>query len=124
MKTKEILYYFSKIAHAFQTRILVNSFAPYHGHSVCDAHFGAGKRMLRQNVGTGVVESEMTKHYLVNETERQSLLAKTLDFEAVKKAVEGIHSYAVPCILKIDATGSEKYMGWVRKETTLPNQRA
>ncbi|HII16481.1 TPA: divalent-cation tolerance protein CutA [Candidatus Woesearchaeota archaeon] len=60
----------------------------------------------------------------IAEENEVALLAKTLDFEAVKKAVEGIHSYAVPCILKIDATGSEKYMGWVRKETTLPNQRA
>lgn len=58
LKTKEILYYFSEIAATIRKPIEVNYFAPYHGHSVCDAHFGAGKRSLRQTVGVGLVESE------------------------------------------------------------------
>jgi hypothetical protein len=52
LKTKEILYYFSEIASQFRTPIHINYFAPHHGHSVCDAHFGQGKKMLRQVVGS------------------------------------------------------------------------
>lgn len=58
MKTKEILYYLSCCAETLRKEIEVNYFAPYHGHSICDAHFGAGKRELRKSVGTGVVIDE------------------------------------------------------------------
>ena len=58
MKTKEILYYFSEISQSIRKPIELNYFAPYHGHSVCDGHFGVGKRSLRQVVGQGLVESE------------------------------------------------------------------
>lgn len=30
-------------------------FAPHHGHSVCDGHFGSGKRALRNAIGSGVI---------------------------------------------------------------------
>jgi hypothetical protein len=58
LKTKEILYYISCCAQDVKKIIQVNYFAPYHGHSVCDAHFGAGKRELRKSVGSGVVINE------------------------------------------------------------------
>lgn len=58
LKTKEIIYYFSLVAEDIRKPIEVNFFAPYHGHSVCDAHFGSGKRSLRQTVGSGLVESK------------------------------------------------------------------
>lgn len=58
LKTKEILYYISCCAETIKKEIQVNYFAPYHGHSVCDAHFGAGKRELRKSVGSGVVINE------------------------------------------------------------------
>jgi hypothetical protein len=33
-------------------------FAPYHGHSVCDGHFGKGKQELRSTIADGVLISE------------------------------------------------------------------
>lgn len=33
----------------------LNFFAPHHGHSVCDGHFGSGKRALRNAIGSGVI---------------------------------------------------------------------
>ena len=33
----------------------MNFFAPHHGHSVCDGHFGCGKRALRTAIGNGVI---------------------------------------------------------------------
>ena len=45
------------------------------------------------------------------------LLAKTSDksFEKVKKEVKAIHSYDVPCILKLETEGNKEYMDWVDK---------
>ena len=46
-----------------------------------------------------------------------AILAKTTEknYEKIKKAVSKIHSYDVPCILKIDAEANEKYDDWVEK---------
>ena len=43
------------------------------------------------------------------------MLAKTSDanFEKVKKEVTKIHSYDIPCILKIDTEVNKEYMDWV-----------
>ncbi len=48
------------------------------------------------------------------------LLLKTVDenFDKVKEEVEKIHSYEVPCILKINAEANEEYMDWVKKSTS------
>ena len=47
------------------------------------------------------------------------LLAKTTEenFEKIKKEVESIHSYSIPCVLKIPAEANERYSGWVKGET-------
>jgi len=48
--------------------------------------------------------------------EKESLLvAKTIEekFEQIKKEVEKIHSYKIPCILKIPVEANEKYRKWV-----------
>jgi hypothetical protein len=58
LKTKEILYYFSKAAASHQIHCQMNFFASYHGHSICDGHFGASKKRLRVKVGAGVVENK------------------------------------------------------------------
>jgi hypothetical protein len=58
LKTKEILYYFSKAAASHQIHCQLNFFASYHGHSICDGHFGAGKKRLRVKVGAGVENKE------------------------------------------------------------------
>ena len=46
------------------------------------------------------------------------IMAKTLEykFERIKEEVSKLHSYTVPCILKIDAESNEKYNEWVRRE--------
>ena len=46
------------------------------------------------------------------------ILAKTTEknYERIKKEVKKIHSYDVPCILKIDAEADESYDEWVKKE--------
>ena len=47
------------------------------------------------------------------------ILAKTLEknYNKIKEEVSKIHSYDVPCILKIDAEANERYDEWVKKET-------
>ncbi len=46
------------------------------------------------------------------------LIAKTLEenFEKVKTEVEKIHSYTIPCIVKIPVSSNEKYFEWLRNE--------
>ena len=43
------------------------------------------------------------------------LLIKTTDerWEAVKEEVKKMHSYEVPCIMKIDAEANKEYADWV-----------
>jgi hypothetical protein len=48
-KTKELLFYFSELEDRIGVSISLNFFAPHHGHSICDGHFGTGKRHLRAN---------------------------------------------------------------------------
>ena len=47
-----------------------------------------------------------------------AIMAKTKgkNFEKVKQEVRKIHSYKMPCILKIDAEANEEYDRWVNKE--------
>jgi len=46
------------------------------------------------------------------------LVAKTVDvnFKNIKKEVEKIHSYDIPCIVKIPAEANKNYFDWVKKE--------
>ena len=46
------------------------------------------------------------------------LIAKTIEanFEKVKKEVEKIHSYTIPCIVKIPVSSNKKYFDWLRGE--------
>jgi len=50
--------------------------------------------------------------------EEYVLIAKTIDnkFELIKNEVEKIHSYDVPCIIKIPVNANEKYYDWIKKE--------
>ena len=40
------------------------------------------------------------------------LLEKKL-FDKVKKEVEGMHSYSVPCIIKIPVSSNKAYFNWL-----------
>ena len=46
------------------------------------------------------------------------IIAKTKNknYEKIKAEVSKLHSYDVPCILKIDAQANEKYDKWVDEE--------
>jgi len=43
------------------------------------------------------------------------LIAKTIkgNFEKVKKEVEKIHPYVIPCIIRIPVSSNEKYYNWL-----------
>lgn len=46
------------------------------------------------------------------------MIAKTKgkNYEKIKEEVLKLHSYDMPCILKIDAEANESYKKWVNKE--------
>jgi len=46
------------------------------------------------------------------------LIAKTTKnrFEKVKKEVEKLHPYSIPCIVKIPVSSNKKYFNWLQKE--------
>ena len=47
-----------------------------------------------------------------------AIIAKTLEknYNKIKEEVKKIHSYDVPCILKIDVEANESYDKWVKGE--------
>ena len=49
LKSKEILFHFSCMAKEETFSLEIHYFAPYHGHSEVDAHFGQAKRALRNS---------------------------------------------------------------------------
>ncbi|MFH0820093.1 MAG: divalent-cation tolerance protein CutA [bacterium] len=48
------------------------------------------------------------------------LIAKTKkeNFNKVKKEVEKIHSYSIPCLIQIPAKANEKYFKWLKREVS------
>ena len=47
------------------------------------------------------------------------IIAKTQEkhFKAIKQSVKKLHSYDIPCILKLNAEANEEYTKWIKKET-------
>lgn len=47
------------------------------------------------------------------------IIAKTVDqnYEKIKKEIENIHSFSIPCIVKISASANKKYGEWIENET-------
>ena len=58
LKTKETIHLFSTLGTILNVKIHLNYFAPYHGHSEVDAHFGQGKRNLRNQAKNGPIVCE------------------------------------------------------------------
>lgn len=54
----------------------------------------------------------------ITDEKEHILIAKTTEknFERLKKEVEKIHSYTIPCIIKIPVSSNEKYEKWLRSE--------
>lgn len=46
------------------------------------------------------------------------LKTKKENWENVKSEIKKIHSYKIPCIMKIDVESNEEYEEWVNKETS------
>jgi len=46
------------------------------------------------------------------------LIGKTVEknYEKIKKEVEKIHPYKIPCILKINTQANQKYLNWLKEE--------
>lgn len=42
---------------------------------------------------------------------------RTENWDKVRTAVEALHPYEVPCIMKLDVTANESYVNWIYKET-------
>lgn len=48
-------------------------------------------------------------------------IVKTIpeNWEALKNKVEALHSYEVPCIMKIDVSANAKYESWIKSSVVL-----
>ena len=57
------------------------------------------------------------KFKIVNESENV-IIAKTTNknFKKMESEVKKVHSYKIPCILRIDATANKEYEEWANKE--------
>jgi len=69
------------------------------------------------NIYSGVESLYPWQGKLADEIE-YILIAKTLNnkFGAVKKEVEKIHSYTIPCIVKISVVSNKKYFQWLKSQ--------
>ena len=54
---------------------------------------------------------------IINDNENV-IIAKTLErsYKKLEKEVKKMHSYTIPCILKINATANKAYEEWAKKE--------
>ena len=76
------------------------------------------KKLIACAVISGEVDSLYWWEGKIAEEKKFVLIAKTLEenFEKVKIEVEKIHSYKIPCIVKIPVSSNEKYFQWLSKE--------
>jgi periplasmic divalent cation tolerance protein len=56
----------------------------------------------------------------IQEDKEVVIIAKTKEenFDKVKQAVKQLHSYDIPCILKIKAEANKEYDNWVNRESS------
>ena len=89
-----------------------------------------GNEEEARNIGKALVEKKLAAcaNYFpiksifnwkgkLDETGEILLLLKTTDekWEAVKEEVKKMHSYEIPCIMKIEANANKEYEKWVRE---------
>ena len=56
LKTKETVRFFQDLSVKYPKCIIYNRYyAPYHGHSEADGHFGLGKMTMRRNASNGPI---------------------------------------------------------------------
>jgi len=62
--------------------------------------------------------SDGGKSKITNSKEIVSIVkTKKENWTKVKKVVEAIHPYEVPCIMKIEVESNKSYANWIKKET-------
>lgn len=58
------------------------------------------------------------KGEVTNSNEIVSLVkTRTENWDKVREAVEALHPYETPCIMKLDVTANQSYVDWIYKET-------
>ncbi|MBI3035331.1 divalent-cation tolerance protein CutA [Candidatus Woesearchaeota archaeon] len=64
------------------------------------------------------------KGKIVDENE-SAIIAKTIEknFEKVVREVKRIHSYEIPCILRINAAANKEYEDWANKEIGIRTKK-
>jgi hypothetical protein len=74
-RKKSDLSYFRTKATEMKIQITCHFFAPYHGHSICDQHFGHGKQKLRrQNLGSPVTSLQQIQESFGSYCKHNNLL--------------------------------------------------
>ena len=65
------------------------------------------------------IDSLYRRKYKIVEEKEVVLIAKTKtdNFNKVKREVEKIHPYNLPCIVKISVSSNEKYYKWLKEIT-------
>ena len=80
-------------------------------------HLLEKKLVACANIYSDIESLYSWKGKIADETEFV-LVVKTIEgnFEKVKNEVEKMHSYNVPCIIKIPVSSNEKYFEWLKGE--------
>ena len=57
-------------------------------------------------------------HKKIQDEKEFAIIAKTKEknYQKIKEEVSKLHSYDIPCILKIDVEANESYQKWINKE--------
>jgi len=64
------------------------------------------------------IESFYWRRRKIEKAEEFVLIGKTIEkkYKKIKKEVEKIHPYEVPCVLKIKAEANKGYLNWLKSE--------
>jgi len=101
----------------------MNTIFIYITNPTCEEARKIAKHLLeRRLIGCAHIYSNVNSLYwwkgkIVDENEF-ILIAKTVEenYEKIKNEVERMHSYSVPCIIKISVSSNKKYFDWLRGE--------
>jgi periplasmic divalent cation tolerance protein len=65
------------------------------------------------------IESRYRWRRKIKKAKEFVLIGKTIgkNYQKIKKEVEKIHPYQIPCVLKIKAEANERYLNWLKSET-------
>jgi hypothetical protein len=90
-KNKMNLYFFLNLQKKVQFKIHCHFFAAYHGHSICDRHFGTGKRKLRSTNRRSLVRTIDQVENAFSSIANTSTYLIDVDPESLPKAPKGLH---------------------------------